>query len=61
LSHIASAGHSLRDPRYLKIVQEISTFGPQSVLDAEEKIRKELRAMPTQERVPAALRNKKKP
>jgi len=46
LTHIASAGHALRDTRYLKIVQAIQTFGPQSVLDAEEKIRSELRAQP---------------
>jgi hypothetical protein len=56
LSDVASAGRSLRDPRYLKIVEEISAFGPQSVLDAEEKIRTELRAMPTQESVPRALK-----
>ncbi len=58
LSQIASAGRSLRDPRYQKIVDEIRTFGPQSVLDAEEKIRAELRAMPTQASAPHAPKKK---
>jgi hypothetical protein len=44
LTHVASAGRSLREPRYLRIVSEIQSFGPQSVLDAEEKIRSELRS-----------------
>ncbi len=52
LSHIASAGRSLREPRYLKIVEEISSFGPPSVIEAQEKIRAELRAIPTQASVP---------
>ena len=46
LTHIASAGRSLRDTRYLTVVRAIEGFGPQSVLDAEEKIRSELRALP---------------
>ena len=56
LSHIASAGRSLRDTRYLKIVREIESFGPPSVLEAENKIRSELRAAPTQESVPHPLK-----
>jgi hypothetical protein len=56
LSHIASAGRSLRDPHYLRIVQEIESFGPSSVLEAQNKIRAELRATPTQASVKAALK-----
>ena len=54
LSHIASAGRPLRDTRYLKIVREIESFGPPSVLEAENKIRAELRATPTQKSMPRA-------
>lgn len=42
LSNIGSAGRSLREPRYLKIVQEIRGFGPASVQQAEDLIRSEL-------------------
>jgi hypothetical protein len=56
LSEVVSGGRSLRDPRYLKIVEEISSFGPQSVLDAEAKIRSELRAMPTQQSMPHPIK-----
>ena len=56
LSHIASAGRPLRDTRYFKIVREIESFGPQSVLEAENKIRSELRAAPTQESMPHPLK-----
>ena len=51
LSQVASAGRPLRAPEYLKIAQEIEGFGPQSVLDAEDKIRAELRAAPTQQSI----------
>ena len=34
----------LRDPRYLKIVQDMESFGPASVQQAEAKIRTELAA-----------------
>lgn len=54
LSHIASAGRPLRDTRYLRIVREIESFGPPSVLEAENKIRAELKATPTQESMPRA-------
>lgn len=53
LTHVASAGRPLRDTRYLTIVRSIETFGPQSVLDAQEKIRSELRALPAQRAVTA--------
>ncbi len=56
MTQVASAGRPLRDTRYLKIVQEIENFGPQSVLDAEEKIRGELRAVPTQQSVPKTVK-----
>jgi hypothetical protein len=59
LTHIGSAGRPLRDSRYLKIVNEIRSFGPQSVLDAEALIRSELAAAPTQQSVERALRRKK--
>lgn len=36
------SGRSLREPRYLKIVQLIKNFGPASVQQAEAKIRAEL-------------------
>ena len=39
---MGEAGRSLRDDRYLKIVNKIKAFGPQSVLDAEQMIRSEL-------------------
>jgi len=52
LSHIITAGRPLREARYLKIVREIESFGPPSVLEAEDKIRGELRAAPTQESMP---------
>lgn len=51
LTHVGSAGRSLRDPRYLKIVEEVRSFGPQSVLQAEDLIRSELAATPTQQSV----------
>lgn len=44
LSSVGSAGRSLRDPRYLKIVDEIRNFGPPSVLQAENLIRAEIAA-----------------
>lgn len=59
LSQVASAGRSLRDPRYLKIVNEIRNFGPQSVLDAENLIRSELTAMPTQQSAQRLLKRLK--
>lgn len=46
LSRVGSAGRSLRDPRYQKIVDEIRGFGPQSVLQAENLIRAEIAANP---------------
>ncbi|MBV8667883.1 MAG: hypothetical protein JOZ28_01595 [Candidatus Eremiobacteraeota bacterium] len=53
LTQVASAGRPLRDTRYLTVVRAIETFGPQSVLDAEEKIRSELRTIPTKRTAPA--------
>lgn len=38
-------GRTLRDDRYLKIVDEIRNFGPPSVLKAEDTIRSELAAL----------------
>lgn len=38
------AGRSLREPRYLKIVQEIRGFGSPSIFAAQKKIRDELAA-----------------
>jgi hypothetical protein len=58
LTRVASAGRSLREPRYKKIVDEIRAFGPQSVLDAEALIRSEIATMPTQQSVPSALKKK---
>lgn len=60
LTHVASAGRSLREPRYLKLVEEIRGFGPQSVLEAEDLIRSEIATMPTQASIPHALKVKKK-
>src|SRR6202011_6365673 len=54
LSHIITARRPLREARYLKIVREIQSFGPPSVLEAENKIRADLRAAPTQESMPRA-------
>lgn len=42
LTRVGSAGRSLRDPRYLKIVNEIMAFGPPSVHQAEDLIRTEI-------------------
>jgi hypothetical protein len=58
ISNVASAGHALKDPRYLKIVNEISGFGPQSVLEAENLIRSELAAMPNQQSAQRSLKKK---
>jgi hypothetical protein len=58
LTNIASAGRPLRDPRYLKIVNEIRGFGPQSVLDAENLIRSELAAVPNQQSAQRALKKR---
>lgn len=58
LSQVASAGRPLRDARYLTIVREIQAFGPPSVLEAENKIRSELRATPTQESMPHPQRTR---
>jgi hypothetical protein len=58
LSQIVSARHSLRDPRYLKIVDEIRSFGPPSILYAENLIRNELAAMPTQQSAERLLKHK---
>jgi hypothetical protein len=58
LTRVASAGRSLREPRYKRIVDEIRSFGPQSVLDAEALIRSEIATMPTQQSVPSALKKK---
>ena len=58
LTRVASAGRSLREPRYEKIVNEIRSFGPQSVLDAEALIRSEIATMPNQRSVPGALKKK---
>jgi hypothetical protein len=60
LSQVASAGLALRDPRYLKIVDEIRSFGPQSVLEAEALIRSELAAMPTQQSAQRLLKHRSK-
>lgn len=57
LTQVASAARPLRDPRYLKIVSAIQTFGPQSVLDAENLIRSELATMPTQASAQRLLRS----
>lgn len=58
LTRVASAGRPLRDSRYLKIVTEIRSFGPQSVLDAENLIRSELASMPTQQSAQRLLKRK---
>lgn len=58
LTQVASAGRPLRDPRYLKIVDEIRAFGPQSVLEAENLIRSELATMPTQQSAQRLLKKK---
>lgn len=47
LTRIGSAGRSLGDPHYLKIVNEIRSFGPPSVAQAEELIRSEIAAQST--------------
>lgn len=57
LTQVASAGRPLRDPRYEKIVDEIKSFGPQSVLEAEAQIRSELAAMPTQQSAQRLLKH----
>jgi hypothetical protein len=58
LTQVATAARPLRDPRYLKIVDEIRSFGPQSVLEAEDLIRSELAAMPTQQSAERVLKPK---
>ncbi len=60
LTQVASAGRPLRDPRYQKIVDEIRSFGPQSVLEAEALIRSELAAMPTQQSAQKLLKHRPK-
>ncbi|HXW50374.1 MAG TPA: hypothetical protein VEJ41_00170 [Candidatus Acidoferrales bacterium] len=57
LTQVASAAQPLRDPRYLKIVDEIRSFGPQSVLEAEALIRSELATMPTQQSAQRLLKH----
>lgn len=54
ISRVGSGGRKLRDPRYLKIVEEIQAFGPPSVQQAEDLIRSELRAHPTSPPLKAA-------
>jgi hypothetical protein len=58
LTQVATAARPLRDPRYLKIVEEIRSFGPQSVLQAENLIRSELAKMPTQQSAERLLKSK---
>lgn len=41
---ISATSRALRDPHYLKIVQDVESFGPASVQQAEAKIRAELAA-----------------
>jgi len=56
LARVGSAGRSLRDPRYQRIVDEIRAFGPPSVLQAEDLIRSEIAANPKPSLRPAKNR-----
>jgi hypothetical protein len=61
LTQVATAAHPLREPRYLKIVDEIKSFGPQSITQAEALIRSELAAIPTQQSAQRLLKRKAPP